>query len=60
MTLAIVEEARIATYETDYILKMLRDAADYAEMEGDFQPLRKWLYELDRALEYATIESEGE
>ena len=60
MTLATTEEARIATYDLEYILKMLRQAADFAEMDGDFQPLRKWLYELDRALEYATIESEGE
>jgi hypothetical protein len=32
----------MACYDMDYALQRLRDAIDFAEIEHDFVPLRKW------------------
>lgn len=38
------------TYDLNYALSCMRDAIDYAEMDGDFQPARKWLNELEKSI----------
>lgn len=41
-------------YSIDYAIKMLRQAIDFAESDGDFAPLRKWANEVElsaRAIE---------
>jgi hypothetical protein len=37
------------TYALNHISRMLYQAADFAEAEGDFVPLRKWIHELNLA-----------
>jgi hypothetical protein len=39
----------MATYDFDYALWMLRQAIDFAEMEQDFVPLRKWTNKLEQS-----------
>ncbi len=41
----------MTVYDLEHILAMLRDATDFAEIEKDFVPLRKWLIELEKAIE---------
>lgn len=36
-----------STYHLSYALEMLRKAIDFAEIEGDFKPLRKWMHEAE-------------
>lgn len=41
----------MADYKTTDALAMAKQAADYAETDKDFVPLRKWLYELGKSVE---------
>lgn len=41
----------LGVYDLDYAIFRVRDAVDFAEKEGNFQPLRKWLYELEKTIE---------
>lgn len=38
-----------AVYDLDYALHRLIDAIDYAEMNKDFQPARKWAHEVEKS-----------
>jgi hypothetical protein len=38
-------------YDIEYIAEMIRQAADFAEIEKDFISLRKWIYELENTIE---------
>ena len=49
----------MATYDLDYALAQLRQAIDYAEMDGDFQPARKWLNEVETAAKEPFIIKDG-
>lgn len=37
----------MATYDFDFAMQMLRHAVDFAEIEKDFIPLRKWANEVE-------------
>lgn len=37
----------MACYDFDYAVRGLRQAIDFAEIEGDFVPLRKWAREIE-------------
>jgi hypothetical protein len=39
----------MACYDLDYALQRLRDAIDFAEIEHDFVPLRKWVNEVEKS-----------
>jgi hypothetical protein len=39
-----------ACADLDYIAKMLRQAVDFAEAEGDFKPVRRWINELEKTI----------
>lgn len=39
----------MACYDMDYALQRLRDAIDFAEIEQDFVPLRKWVNEVEKS-----------
>lgn len=39
----------MACYDLDYALQRLRDAIDFAEIEHDFVPLRKWANEVEKS-----------
>jgi hypothetical protein len=39
----------MASYDSDYALLMLRQAVDFAELENDFVPLRKWASEVEHS-----------
>ena len=39
----------MACSDMDYALQRLRDAIDFAEIEHDFVPLRKWANEVERS-----------
>jgi len=41
-------------YDIEYVTKMIRQAADFAEIEKDFVPLRKWIYELENTIKEMT------
>ncbi len=37
----------MASYDFDYTILLLRQAIDFAEIERDFVPLRKWVNEVE-------------
>jgi hypothetical protein len=39
----------MACYDMDYALQRIRDAIDFAEIEHDFVPLRKWANEVEES-----------
>jgi hypothetical protein len=39
----------MASYEFDYTILVLRQAIDFAEIERDFVPLRKWVNEIEQS-----------
>lgn len=39
----------IICYDFDYAIQMLRQAIDFAEIEHDFVPLRKWVNKVEEA-----------
>jgi hypothetical protein len=39
----------MASYEFDYTIQILRQAIDFAEIERDFVPLRKWVNEVEQS-----------
>ena len=39
----------MACYDFDYAMQMLRQAIDFAEIEHDFVPLRKWANEVEQS-----------
>ena len=39
----------MACYDFDYAILLLRQAVDFAEIEHDFVPLRKWVNEVERS-----------
>lgn len=39
----------MASYDFDYAILLLRQAVDFAEVERDFVPLRKWVNEVEAA-----------
>jgi len=41
----------MANYDLDYALEHLRQAIDYAEIEGDFWPARRWMIEVEKSIE---------
>jgi hypothetical protein len=48
VTLPEPKEA-MAFYDFDYAMQILRQAIDFAEIEHDFVPLRKWVNEVARS-----------
>ena len=42
-------DAAMASYDFDYAILILRQAVDFAEIEGDFVPLRKWVNEVEES-----------
>jgi hypothetical protein len=48
----------MACYDMDYTLQRLRKAIDFAQIEHDFVPLRKWANEVEKSgREIETIEA---
>lgn len=39
----------MASYDFDYAIELLRQAVDFAEVERDFVPLRKWVNEVEQS-----------
>ena len=39
----------MASYDFDYTIQVLRQAIDFAELERDFVPLRKWVNEVEHS-----------
>jgi hypothetical protein len=39
----------MASYDFDYAMLVLRQATDFAEIENDFVPLRKWANEVEQS-----------
>jgi len=39
----------MASYDFDYAIELLRQAIDFAEVERDFVPLRKWVNEVEQS-----------
>ena len=39
----------MACYDFDYAMQMLRQSIDFAEIEHDFVPLRKWANEVEKS-----------
>ena len=39
----------MASYDFDYTIQVLRQAIDFAEIEHDFVPLRKWVNEVEQS-----------
>lgn len=39
----------MAYYDFDYAMQLLRQAIDFAEIECDFAPLRKWVNEVEQS-----------
>ena len=39
----------MACYDFDYAIQLLRQAIDFAEIEHDFVPLRKWVNEVEQS-----------
>lgn len=39
----------MASYDFDYAIVSLRQAVDFAEIEQDFVPLRKWVNEVEQS-----------
>jgi hypothetical protein len=39
----------MACYDFDYAIQRLRQAIDFAEIEHDFVPLRKWVNEVEQS-----------
>jgi hypothetical protein len=39
----------MSSYDFDYTITILRQAIDFAEIERDFVPLRKWVNEVDHS-----------
>jgi hypothetical protein len=47
----------MASYDFDYAIELLRQATDFAEIERDFIPLRKWANEVEKsAREFEAVE----
>jgi hypothetical protein len=42
-------DTAIAIYDFDYAIQSLRQAIDFAEIEHDFIPLRKWVNEVEQS-----------
>ena len=42
-------EKTIICYDFDYAIQMLRQTIDFAEIEHDFVPLRKWVNEVEQS-----------
>jgi hypothetical protein len=42
-------EKTMACYDFDYAIQNLRQAIDFAEIEHDFIPLRKWVNEVEQS-----------
>ena len=42
-------EKSMAYYDFDYAIQNLRQAIDFAEIENDFVPLRKWVNEVEQS-----------
>jgi hypothetical protein len=42
-------EETMACYDFDYAIQNLRQAIDFAEIEQDFAPLRKWVNEVEES-----------
>lgn len=42
-------EKTMAYYDFDYTIQILRQAIDFAEIEGDFAPLRKWVDDVEQS-----------
>jgi len=45
-----MEATHDTPYELNYALRMLRQALDFAEAEGDFAPARRWVNGVERAI----------
>ena len=41
--------AAMANYDFDYTILILRQAIDFAEIENDFVPLRKWVNKVEQS-----------
>jgi hypothetical protein len=39
----------MSSYDFDYTIVLLRQAVDFAEVERDFVPLRKWVNEVEQS-----------
>jgi hypothetical protein len=39
----------MACYDFDYAVQLLRQAVDFAEIEHDFAPLRKWVNDVEQS-----------
>ena len=39
----------MSSYDFDYTIVLLRQAVDFAEIERDFVPLRKWVNEVEQS-----------
>lgn len=39
----------MVSYDFDYTIELLRQAIDFAEIERDFIPLRKWVNEVEQS-----------
>ena len=42
-------DAVMSSYNFDYTILILRQAIDFAEIEGDFAPLRNWVNEVEES-----------
>jgi hypothetical protein len=42
-------ERAMTSYDFDYTILILRQAIDFAEVEHDFVPLRKWVNEVEQS-----------
>jgi len=42
-------DAAMASYDFDYTILILRQAIEFAEIEHDFVPLRKWVNEVEQS-----------
>jgi hypothetical protein len=44
-----MRDIAMASYDFEYAIQMLRLAIDFAEIEHDFVPLRKWVNEVEQS-----------
>jgi hypothetical protein len=44
-----IMETAMTSYDFDYTILILRQAIDFAEIEHDFVPLRKWVNEVEQS-----------
>jgi hypothetical protein len=42
-------DTAMTSYDFDYTILILRQAIDFAEIEHDFVPLRKWVHEVEQS-----------